>query len=134
MILVPNAATRAKARWNASNYVQIKVSVYPEIADAFKAACAVGGVSMASELTRFMAEYSAVPIIKKAAAAIPVFSKKKRRNTIRALILQLEQIRDAEEEAMDNTPENFRKSDSFTASGESPSKLEEAIEILEDIY
>ena len=131
---MPKAATRAKARWNASNYAQIKVSVYPEIADAFKTACAAAGVSMASELARFMTEYSEVPIAKKTAAANKALSKKKRRNTVRALILQLEQVREAEEESMDNTPENFRKSDNFAASEESLAKLEEAIEILENIY
>ena len=129
-----NAKTRAKARWNASNYAQIKISVYPEIAEAFKTACAADGVSMASELTRFMAEYSAAPIVKKAVAANPKLSKKKRRNTVRSLILQLEQVRDAEQESMDNTPENFRMSDNFAASEESLAKLDEAIEILEGIY
>ena len=62
-------ATKAKARWNAANYVQLKVSVRPEIAAAFKAACAASGVSMAGELSRFMAEYSATPGTKKTAAA-----------------------------------------------------------------
>lgn len=130
-----NATTRAKAKWNTANYIQIKVSAYPEIADAFKAACKSAGVSMASELSRFMAEYSAAPISKKAAVASKsTFTKKKRRNTVRMVIRQLEQVRDAEEQAMDNTPDSFRESDNFAASEESLSKLEEAIGILEDIY
>jgi len=35
-----NTAAKAQARWNAANYVQIKVSVRPEIAIAFKVAYA----------------------------------------------------------------------------------------------
>jgi len=129
-----NATTRAKTKWNSAHYVQIKVSVPPETAEAFKAACAAAGVSMASELSRFMADYSATPITKKTAAANPVSSKKKRRNTARAAILMLEQVRDAEEQAMDNTPENFRGSDSYAESEENSSLLDEAIGILERIY
>jgi len=130
------AATRAKAKWNKANYVPIKVSIYPEIAEAFKAACAVSGVSMTSVLSQFMTEYSEMSITQKVATAAenPVFSKKKRRKTVRAILLELEQVRDAEERAIENTPDNFRNSDSFAASEENLVLLEEAIEILEGIY
>jgi len=47
-----------KDRWNASHYTQIKVSVNPDTATAFKEACAVNGVSMASILSEFMDEYN----------------------------------------------------------------------------
>jgi hypothetical protein len=130
-----NASTRAKARWNAANYVQLKVSVYPEIAAAFKTACAASGTSMASELSRFMTEYSAVPRVNNTAvAANPVSNRKKRRNAVSTLICQLEQIRDAEEQVRDNTPANLRSSYNFETTEEILSSLDEAIGILEGIY
>ena len=54
-----SAVSIAKAKWNATNYVQVKVSVRPEIAAALKAAYAAAGVSMAGKLSQFMAEYGA---------------------------------------------------------------------------
>lgn len=81
-----------------------------------------------------MAEYCAAPISKKTTVTNPVSTKKKRRNTVRALIHQLEQVRDAEEQAKENIPENLRGAGIFDASEESVSLLEEAIEILEGVY
>ena len=134
---MPNAATRAKARWNAANYVQIRASVRPGIADAFKAACAAADVSMAGELSRLMTEFAAVganrtPV--KKTAANPVSTKKKRSNMVSELIHKLEQVRDAEEQAMENTPENLRGSVNFEASEERVSLMNEALDILERLY
>jgi len=130
-----NASNSAKSRWNASHYTQVKIAVSPDVADAFKAACAAAGVSMASVLSQFMAEYGAVPITKKPSTkTAPMSSTKRRRNTVRAVIPQLEQVRDAQEKAIDNTPDNLRSSDNFAVSEERLSSLEQAIEILDGIY
>jgi thioredoxin-like negative regulator of GroEL len=128
-----NASTKTKARWNSANYVQIKVSIYPEIAEAFKAACTNNGVSMASVLSQFMAEYGVVANAKKTMAN-PVSSRKKRRNLVNALICQLEQVRDAEEQVLDNTPENLRNSSNFETTEGIISSLDEVIETLDGIY
>ena len=134
----PNPATQAKKRWNASNYTQVKVSVRPEVAASFKAACIVAGVSMASELSRFMTEYAVIleskKYRKKVAVADYASTKKKRIKTVRGLIDKLENIRDAEEQAMENTPENFRGSDNFEAFEDRLSSMNEALGILEGLY
>jgi len=114
------------------------VSVRPEIATAFKAACAAAGASMAGELSRFMAEYGAKPpnqdIGRKKTEVNPVSTKKKRGKTVRGLIDMLEQVKAAEERAMENTPENFRESENFEASEERVSSIDEALDILERLY
>jgi len=135
---LPSAANRAKANWNSSHYVQIKVSVYPEVADAFKAACAAAGGSMAGVLSRYMAEYSAAPKSQnantKAATVDLVSTKKKRGNTVRGLVQTLALVRDAEEQAMENTPENLRGAGNYEASEERVCSMDEALDILENLY
>ena len=136
---MPNAATRAKARWNAARYVQVKVSVRPEIAEAFKAACAGADVSMAGELSRFMAEYAAVTIARQAAntkteGADSVSTMKKRRKTVRAVARLLEQVRDAEERFIGNAPENLRSAPIYENAEQYASVLDDVIERLGEIY
>jgi len=137
-IRLSSAATKAKAKWNSANYAQIKVQVRPEVAVSFKAACASAGISMAGELSRFMAEYGAAAPSQKTGnkieEAYSVSTKKKRSKAVRLLIDKLGQVRDAEEQAMENTPENFRGSESFEASEERVSSIDEALEILEGLY
>jgi hypothetical protein len=91
---------------------------------------------MASELSRFMAEYGAVQRAKRTAvsATNPVSGRRKRRSIVHTVTHQLEQVRDAEEQAMENTPENLRGSIHYEEAGEILSSLEEAIDILENIY
>ena len=134
---MPNAANSAKTRWNAANYTQIKASVRPEIAAAFKAACAAAEVSIAGELSRFMAEYASAAESREPAkrkAANPVLTKKRRSSMVSEMIRKLEQVRDAEEQAMENTPENLRGSANFEASEERIPLMEDAIDILERLY
>ena len=138
MTPLPSAANRAKTKWNSANYSQIKVSVPHEISDAFRDACKSAGVSMASELSRFMAEYGAADICakngRKTASMVSFPDKKKRRKTIGEIALMLEQVRDAEEQAMENTPENLRGSANFQASSDSVSLMDDALDLLGDIY
>ena len=133
-----SAANRAKAKWNSSHYVQVKVSVCPEVADAFKAACAAAGASMAGVLSRYMAEYGAMPECKKAsttAATVDLVStKKKRSKTVCGLIQTLGLVRDAEEQVMENIPENLRGAGNYEASEERVSSMDEALDILENLY
>ena len=136
---MPNAATKAKARWNAANYVQIRVSVRPDVAGAFKAACAAAGVSMACELSQFMAEYAAVTAANKSASmktegADPLSTMKKRRKTIRAVTELLEQVRDAEGRFIDNAPENLQSAPIYETAEQYVSVLDDVIEQLRGIY
>jgi hypothetical protein len=54
-------SNETKARWNAAHYTQVKVSVKPEVAEAFKNRCRADGVSMAAELSRFMSGMTLKP-------------------------------------------------------------------------
>jgi hypothetical protein len=127
-----NAATQAKKRWNAKNYTVIKVSATPDVAAAFKAACAVSGVSMNGKLTEFMFEYSG---IKTKSRMMPDYStRRKRRTAVKLLTEQMEQIRDAEEQCRDNIPENLQGSVVYDNADEYVSMLDEAVELLGSIY
>jgi DNA gyrase/topoisomerase IV subunit B len=133
---MPYTSAKVKARWNAANYAQVKVSVRPDIADAFKAACTAAGISMAGELSRVMAEYAAMtPPIKtvhmKTEELDSVSTMKKRQNTVRTMTALLEQVKDAEEQFVGNAPENLQSAPIYEKSGE---YVDEALEnIIEQL-
>jgi hypothetical protein len=130
--LQPNAATQAKKRWNDRHYTQIKVSVEPEVAAAFKRACAASNVSMAAVLTQFMTEYSnAAP---KRAPEPDYSARRVRRAAMTRIVRQMEQIMSAEEQYRDNIPENLQGSVVFEKADDCVSLLEEALELLGSIY
>ena len=111
-----------------TKYTQVKVSVDPQIAGAFKAACNVAGVSMAAELSRFMANYSNCLVKRK---AVPDYATRRRRRTaVRAMVEQLERIKASEEKCRDNTPENFQSSDVYDSYDDAISAIENAIDEL----
>ena len=130
-----NAASRAKTKWNASRYKQVKVSVDPGIALAFKTACEAAEVSMAGALSRFMAEYGAVAKERKpVTVAADLSTRKKRRKSIDEMISNIERIRDAESSSHDNVPENLRGTESYEATTESLSVMDEVLDLLGTIY
>ena len=134
MNALPSPANRAKTKWNAEHYTQIKVSVDPVIAAAFKTACERAGRSKAGVLSQFMAEYSAVVKDSSPAVADTVSTRRKRRNSINALTLQMEQIRDAEVNYQSNIPDNLRGSSRYEAAEQSISVMDDVIELLGEIY
>ena len=111
---------------------QVKVSVDTQIALAFKDACKISGISMAAELSRFMAGYADSPMKQRAA---PDYStRRSRRAAVKAAIKQLEQIKAQEERVRDNTPENLQGSAAYEATEEAVSSLEEAIDALAEFW
>ena len=133
------ASNRAKTKWNASNYTAVKAAVHPEVAASFKAACAAADESMASVLSRLMAEYAKVTAPDrgtgaKAPGMDPASTMKRRRNTVRAVAALLEQVRDAEERFIANAPENLQSASIYEDAEQYVSVLEEAIEQLGGIY
>ena len=111
---------------------QVKVSVDPETAAAFKVACAANGESMASAITRFMADYSGRRAGPRAA---PDYStRRRRRSAIRAIVGQLEQMRAWEERVYDNTPENLQGTDAHAAAEEAADAIENAIDALSEFW
>jgi hypothetical protein len=89
-------SNESKQRWNASRYVQVKFSIEPELAAAFKAKCESEGVSMASEISRFMSQKTGVS---RCARSIkdPYVTRPQRRKALQALLNELESIKDAEQ-------------------------------------
>jgi len=84
-----------------------------------------------------MAEYSSVAAnlkVERKAAGDTVSTKKMRSNTIRKIVHTLEQVRDAEEQAMENTPENLRGSEKYESYEERISSMDDALAILEGLY
>jgi hypothetical protein len=140
VIPLSKASNKAKTKWNASHYAQIKVSVRPEVASAFKAACDAAGISMASALSAMMTEYAGVAdtnqdIDRKTTSAVdPVSTMNKRRKTARAVTHLLEQVRDAEERFIGNAPENLKSAPIYEIAEQYVSVLEDVIEQLGEIY
>jgi hypothetical protein len=61
-------------------------------------------------------------------------SMRKRRSTVKSTIAILEAIRNAQLRALENTPRNLRDTDNFEAGEIAADALEEAIDILGDVY
>ena len=130
---MPNSPSKSKQRWNAEHYTQIKVSVNPEIAEAFKTSCTKSGVSIASVLSKFMADYSKIPTIKKPPTD-PYGTRRKRRNAAKVILIQMEQLALAEERCRDNIPESFQNSKLYEDSEQSADTLNEIIDLLREAY
>jgi len=128
------AANRAKSKWNAKNYSQVKVSVDPDVAAAFRAACRRDGRSMASVLSQFMAHYSADAKEGKATSEDDVSTRGKRRKLVRSYAKRIERVRDAEENYMSNIPANLQGSVRYEAAEQSVSVMDSVIELLGEIY
>ena len=129
-----SAANKAKTKWNSQNYTQVKFSVSPELAAQFKSACADNGVSMASVLTHFIAEYVQVACPVKTSEPDYLSTKRKRRKGIDNVFHKLEQIRDAQELAKDNIPDNLQGHDTYEEAERSIEVMENVLELLGEIY
>lgn len=123
--------TAAKLNQHIEVYKQVKISVAPAIADAFKKACAASKTSMAAELSRFMAEYSNTVVERKSSPAYT--TRRKRRAAIQAMTKQLELIRDCEEEYRDRIPDNLHGSVVYDRADELVSLLDEVIDLIDTV-
>ena len=119
-------SNEAKQRRNDSHYTQVKVSVQPEIAEAFKRKCQGKGVSMASEISQFMGK-----TIKKPDSSS---TRQRRRKALASLILQLEEICDAEKQYWDNIPINMQNGERYEAAEHAYTAMEEALSLLYQAY
>ena len=119
-------SNEAKQRWNYAHYTQIKVSVQPKIAAEFKKKCQAKGVSMTSEISRFMSRENKNPDI--------CSTRRRRKKALFVLIAQLEEIRDAEKEYWDNIPINLQNGPAYEAAEQAVSAIEEAYAILCHAY
>jgi hypothetical protein len=112
-------------------YTQVKVSVRPEVAEAFKRTCGMSGVSMASEISRFM---SASHSTATKPVALKIGTRPERRRAVRQIVEALESIRAAEERYRDNIPENLQAGQAYENAENAVAGLEEAISVLEGAF
>jgi hypothetical protein len=117
---------------NTSCRVQVKVSVCADTAAAFKNACGKAGVSMACEISGFMAKYAGFG---RTGPGLPsLTTKAHRRKEIKELLYRLERVLEAEERYRDNIPENLQGSTAYEAAEQSISLLYDATEALGEAY
>ena len=131
--MLSKTSTTAKERWNSVHYTQVKVSVKPETAIAFKEACAINNVSMASAISQFMVQYSSIST-KKSNYSPELSTRRQRRAAMQKLINLLERIRDNEEQYRDNIPDNLQGGSAYDNADQCISLLEEALDLLGSAY
>ena len=123
-----------KDEWNKKHYTPVKVAVKHETAAGFKAACAAAGTSMASVLSDFMDKYAGGATREKKTAPASVKTLRDRRKAMSLINTLITDMRNAEEEYMDRMPESLQGSERYDEAEERLGKLDEAIDIISDIY
>jgi len=126
-------SNEAKQNWNKAHYTQVKVSVLPQIAAAFKEKCLRDGVSMASKISRFMSEQANISGVKKPQAD-PYGTRQRRCKALFGLIEQLEEILEREQNYWRNIPINLQNGERYEAAEHTATALEEALDILHNAY
>jgi hypothetical protein len=132
--MMGRTSNEAKQRWNDRHYTQLKVSVSPELASAFKAKCIGEGVSMASEITRFMTAKTSGGNRPLAPSSLPYETRQKRRKAISKMILALEGIMASEQDYLDRIPANLQASCIYDAAVETVDVLADALDKLSEAY
>jgi len=121
------ATNQNNARAQAK-HTQVKVSVDPQVASAFKKACAAADVSMAAVLSRFMADFSD-GIVK--AKPVPDYStRRKRRAAVKHIISELGRLRAAEGRLLDSAPENLQDAPIYETADQYMSIFDDVIDQL----
>jgi len=107
---------------------QLKITVDKTLAESFKHICEARHVSMSSVLQQFMSDYTCTPMKHKSS---PDYStRRKRRNAVAGIALQLLTIKECEEQYRDRIPENLQGSIVYEKADEFVNSLEEALDIL----
>jgi len=114
-----------------ASYAQVKVSVRPEVAEAFKSACGKAGLSMASEMSRFMSAY---PAAATKPATVKIGTRQERRKAVRTITAALEAIHTAEERYRDNIPDNLQSGQAYENADNTVDRLQEAISALAEAF
>jgi len=123
---------KAKQKWNAAHYTQVKIHADPRLASAFKKACAAANVSMASVVSQLMQAYCNTAASQNIA---PDYStRRKRRAAVNRLTRQLLLIKEAEENYAAKIPDNLQGSSVHDLAEQTVSILDEAVDLLESAY
>jgi len=110
-----------------NDMVQVKFTIESGIVSAFKSKCAAEGVSMASEIKKFMTGCQPAGGVK-----IKTDSRPLRKKSLQAIISLVDEIMYKEEQYRDAIPENFAQR--FETADETCQQLAEAIALLEEAY
>jgi hypothetical protein len=116
---------------NEKRYKQVKVSLTADIAEEFKERCEAAGVSMASEISRFMNGQKSSRNYTK---PVSVKTRQLRRKATFTLIQQLEAIPDAELQYKYNIPINLQNASMYETAEQAVSAPEEALNSLHQAY
>jgi hypothetical protein len=125
--------SKSGRRRTVLKYTQVKVSIAFEVAAAFKTACVMNGVSMASVLSSHMAKYAKVGIEAKNRAD-PFGTRKKRRRVLCEILLLMGQLLAAEERYRDNIPANLQNSTVYSNVDWVIGKIDDIIDLLKYVY
>ena len=125
---------KKRAQWHAENYVQVKISVKPHLAESFKFACKANNVSIAGVLSQFMNEYINEPVSKETPVVLDYSTRRKRKAAAQKCFKILEQLRDVEETSRDNIPENLQGSVNYERADATLQALDEALEKITEAY
>ena len=117
-------------------YKQLKISVEPDLALSFKAACMNAGVSMASELSALMVTRigDMAKLASKPAKLVGYESRPNRRHHVNQIIIQLEAIRSYEDAYLARIPENLQSGQAYENAEESIDILDQVIDMLKEAY
>ena len=115
-------------------YKQLKISVDKSLAESFKAVCAKAGISMAAEISEFMAVKTNT-ILESADKAAPSYdTRRKRRRCIGSIIPLIESIRQHEEAYLARIPSNLQSGQAYENSEQTIDNLDQAIDLLKEAY
>jgi len=119
-----------------TSFKQLKVSVEPDLAESFKIACMSAGVSMAAELSAFMAARSGVMAASAAKSAKydGYDTRAKRRSHVRQIVAQLENIMRYEDAYRARIPESLQSGPAYENAELAIDTLEQALDLLRDAY
>ena len=123
-----------RKEWNAKNYKQLNVALPPNLAEAFKAACASRGETARQVVVRLISDFTEEPIKPRGTDAEPYGTRGKRRKAAGLLLEQLKAICDAEEAYRENIPENLQGSVRYANAEKAVGLLADAIEAMEDAF
>jgi len=110
---------------------QIKVTVEPAIAAAFKSCCIDNGVSMASILSDYMRKYSGMTQSNTSSGSLS--TRRQRRTEIAKVIQRLKKVLESEQKYISRIPENLQCSVVYETAEQWANILEETIELLSEL-
>jgi hypothetical protein len=124
-------SSAAKNKWCSANYTQIKISVKPELATAFKATCKSGSITVTGDLSRYMVERCSMAANQKRPAKDQLATRGGRRKLLAQACRQIEQILEAETRYFENIPPNLRGAANYEAVEQCIADITEALELLD---